>query len=73
MSDLSASTLRHRALERDDVEEVERVEDDEHRDDAEVAEAEAVGDEDRRLVARETRKPQAESTAPWIFEMFVIP
>ena len=49
-------TLLHRALERDDVEEVERVEDDEHRDDAEVAEAEAVGDEDRGLIAGETRK-----------------
>ena len=47
---------RQRPLERHDVEEVERIEDDQHRHDTRVAEAEPVRDEDRRLVAREPRE-----------------
>ena len=47
---------RQRPLERHDVEEVERIEDDQHRHDAQVAEAKPVRDENRRLVAREPRE-----------------
>ena len=48
--------IPHRPLERDDIEEIKRIEDNQHRHDARIAKAQLVRDEDRRLVARKARE-----------------